>query len=150
MAVIAFKRIGKEPPKPVAVVAPKLPTRAEVAKMTAEEAYRAGEKFGEAILNAKKTPEEFVVVPTTPKPAPASSKLTDQVTTLFKKSDTGIGHKQWSIYVRNGNSVVVEWGHCNKSKQEKVYPFVNRPHLMETWMREAIMGKMKKGYSRTK
>jgi len=164
------------PPKAKSELGVEWPSREAIGKTTATEAYYAGETFGEAILAAKKlgvsvkdllsgAAKTNVAIATSGTMSPAqvaaaainlkrdtaaSGGLTDVVTTLFKKSDTGIGHKQWSIYVRNGDSVVIEWGHCDKTKQEKVYPFVNRPQTMENWMREAIREKMKKGYSRTK
>ena len=169
MGIIRFKSIAKEPlppPAPKKKVADDMgiewPSREKIAKMTADEAYAAGQTFGDAILAAKKLGVPVASLMTknvtanqtsancTPPSITTIPKLTDIVTTLYKKSDTGIGYKQWSIYVRSGNSVIIEWGHCDKAKQEKVYPFVNRPHLMEQWMREAISGKIKKGYSRTK
>ncbi|MDE2107310.1 MAG: hypothetical protein KGL39_59480 [Patescibacteria group bacterium] len=163
-----FKRIAKEPLKP-APAPPKdtamyldgvkLPSQEEVAKMTPEEAYKSGQELGEAFKKAEaKLAARAQMSAVTLQLGEAFKKAEAQkaaptrigtATTLFKKSDTGIGHKQWSIWKEN-TDVVVEWGHCDKKKQQKRYPFMNRPHLMANWIQEAIRKKIKEGYKSSK
>lgn len=231
---MGFKRISKTPlPKPVPV--PLTPVQevikavginyAEIAKMTAEEAYKKGTELGEALNKLKVPARNSANVPynTSANSTPASvavldvddyDVLTDAktkddvwtkklaraltpsvpygtqgvpgpplvsyapppnvwvkgrvkdlaaqqdpavlpahpwpvVTTLFKRSDTGIGWKQWSIWCET-DAVIVEWGHCDKAKQAKRHSFLKRPEAARLWMHEAVTAKLKSGYNTSK
>lgn len=163
-----FKRIAKEPlpvtppvvPDTSVTITGEWPTRDDIAKMSASEAFHAGEKIGEFLKAARVITQGVAMPVTTPvittvpaavkPPMAMPSKVTvGTVTTLFKKSDTGIGYKQWSIWLE-GDYVVVEWGHCDKAKQQKRHSFLSRPASALAWMHDAITAKQKKGYRRTK
>lgn len=179
-----FKRIAKEPLKPAepekreTLGGVPLPTRAELEKMTASEAYQKGQEIAELLKLAKAIPgvvpasvfgdalkdaaeiagraaklhalanlKNVAVSNVTPVAAPMPP--TGALTLLFKKSATGIGFKQWSIW-QEPDYVIVEWGHCDKQKQQKRYSFLGRERAANEYVQDCIMKKMKEGYKRTK
>jgi hypothetical protein len=161
--LVAFKRIAKAPlpPPPPPVV--KLPSQAELDKMTPVEAYHAGEKLGEALLAKSKAESTIpagttmvVVGPTTgkqPKPVPPATTPTDPKVgmILYKESDTGIGFKRWAVWLEWTNrwTVWTEWGHENKHQARKSMAFMSETRA-KAYMQSCIAAKLKRGYRRTK
>ena len=96
-----------------------------------------------SFVYAPKTASQTLVGPSGSGTTPVSD-----ITLLFKESDTGIGFKQWSVWIEN-TTVITEWGHCDKTKQLNRVPF-NSLARAEEYRNSCIAAKLKKGYRRTK
>jgi predicted DNA-binding WGR domain protein len=124
MPLLKFKRISPE------IAAPK-PPAPEVAKPIPP--FPTG-KIGQI----GRTPTS-----TTPSPN-TSATSTSSGTTLYKKSDSGVGFKQWSVSQR-GRELLFKWGKVGKTQQELTKTYTSDAAATAYYDR-IVYEKRQKGY----